>query len=196
MAKFIKAVIFWGVVVCLGCLAFGFIKACHEDTKDYPGKAQFEAANQQIFVYKDTSAFGGTIEEKTMAEAFSSQLDAVCRATFSGGSKVNAATGGHFLTYCRSTPNSLVFLCHVPDMRGYRGDAREALTKLAWSIAKTKVRGKQDIDLVVGLRGFGSYGPVLEGKANATEPTNKGDGPDEVRRLYSYFAESAPNALD
>jgi hypothetical protein len=43
------------------------------------------------------------------------------------------------------------------------------------------------LKLAVGLRGFGSYGPVMEGAVNGIPKKLSMDDPDAVERLYPYF---------
>ncbi len=112
-------------------------------------------------------------------------------ALFSGGSGRSFATGGEFLTYIKRTPNAVVVLCHVPELRNYKEEkTRNALAKIAWSAAQSatnKIHGVQPTDtLIVGLRGFGSYGPIWEGQVSG-ESTTKTDDLDEKKRFYPFF---------
>jgi len=186
----VLAVIGW-----IGLFIFGFVATIFEDSKDYPGKSQFESANKQIDVYDHTVAFGNTPDAVTYATEFSTELQALCGTLFTGGSKFTPATGGHFLTYCRVTPTELVFLCQVPDLRGYRDDVRDALAKVAWVAAQnvaTAHKMDHEVSVVVGLRGFGSYGPIWEGKVGGDDATVKSDGLFEIKKLYPYFIPPEP----
>lgn len=198
--KIIANVIVFGIlgaiVLWVGLFVFGFIYAIVDDARDFPGKAQFVVENKKITVFDgSTVTFGNSPEALTVAKNFSTQLSEMQSAFFTGGSKLNPATSGHFLTYCRMTPTQVIILCHVPDLRGYKDDVLDALAKLAWITAQSNIKS-QNLDgnasLVVGLRGFGSYGSVWEGKV-VGEPTAKEDGPYAEKRLYPYFIPSAPS---
>ncbi len=95
------------------------------------------------------------------------------------------------MTYCRHNPDSVAFIVHVPELRNYKdAQAREALATLAWTTANQaakELRFKAESPaIIVGLRGFGSYGPIWSGKLGG-EPEVKTDEIDEVRRLYPFF---------
>jgi hypothetical protein len=178
-----------GIVLWLGLFAYGMVKAALDDSKEYPGKTQFTAEASKINVYKDKEAFGNTPQAEEVAALFSTELKELCAISFVGGNKFKPATGGHFLTYCRITPTDVVILCHVPDLRGYQDKTRDLLSKIAWGCAQSALETKKidsKLNLVVGLRGFGSYGPVMEGKGEGA-PTISRDGVEEVKRIYPYF---------
>jgi hypothetical protein len=181
-----------GVIVGIGLFVYGIISAFIDDSKDYPGKKEFLVADNKVGIFSGTATFGDSPEALAFANDFSKEMGEMQSAFFTGGSHLNAATAGHFLTFCRITPSQVIVLCHVPDMRGYKDDALEALNKLAWLTAQTEAK-TQNVDknasLVVGLRGFASYGSVWEGKVVGA-PTAKGDGPFEVKRIYPYFIPS------
>ena len=168
----------------------GFRQGMEENAKDYPGKKQFLTANANIFMYGGgDTAFGNSTDAARLAGDFSTILEQRCQKNFTGGSSFNPTSGGHFLTYCRYTPNEIVFLCHVPDLSSYRGKVREMLAGLAWSsawyVAKSEMI-KLGTPMIVGLSGFPDYGPIWEGKVGFA-PTVRGEGPNEMKRLYPYF---------
>lgn len=179
-----------GVVIWVGAFISGIVSAVLEDSKDYPGKALFEKEDHKIDVYGGTDAFGNSPEALAVAGAFSHELQVGCQGVFTGGSKFTPATAGHFLTYCRVTPDAVVILCQVPDLRGYRDDVLDALSTLAWALGQGAVKkaniGGDKTPLVVALRGFGSYGPIMEGTLTG-DPTARIDGLMDKKQLYPYF---------
>jgi hypothetical protein len=194
------------LIGCLALLPFAFVAlivspcilgvldAMWEDAKDYPGKPLFAKENHKIDVYGGTIAFGNSPQAVAVADEFFHELEAISGVFFTGGSKFTPATAGHFLTYCRVGPKGVVVLCQVPDLRGYEGKARDTLMTLAWSAAQSaalKAKVDPHLPLVVGLRGFGSYGPVMIGQMTG-EPTTRNDDIDGRPRLYPYFIDSTP----
>jgi len=174
--------------VCL--FIYGFIHAALESSKNLPGKPEFEAANKQIDVYSKEAAFGNSEKAVAVANEFSDALQGTTSGLFTGGSRLTPATGGHFLTYCRLDDKSVVLLCQVPDLRGYKGKERDMLSTVAWALAQGTVKKMvpgEGLKLAVGLRGFGSYGPVMEGTSEGKETRFSMDDPDAVERLYPYF---------
>ena len=180
-------------LVLLGIiLAIGY---CATDHKDYPGKAEFETADTLIGSSKNGIAHGNTDPAKAAAEKFSTQMKAVQSVFFKGGSGINPASGGNFLTYCRQTSDAVVFMVHVPELRNYKSaKTRESLATIAWLTAATAAKdltfSVEEPTLHVGLRGFSSYGPIWSGKLRG-DAEIKTDDLDEKRRIYPLFAPSA-----
>ncbi|MES2709202.1 MAG: hypothetical protein V4726_21580 [Verrucomicrobiota bacterium] len=176
-------------------LVIGFFAS---DRKDYPGKAQFEKVNSLISTGSGGTAHGDSDETRAAATAFAASMKMLQAAAFSGGSGRSLASCGEFVTYVKRTPNAVVILCHVPELRNYKDDkARETLSLLAWTAGQTalaQIPGLQDSDtLIIGLRGFASYGPIWEGTVSG-EATRKTDELDEKKRLYPFFIEGGKAA--
>ena len=135
-------------------------------------------------------AHGDSTETKAAAASFASSMKTMQGALFPEVGGKAFATGGNFLTYIKRTPGAVVILCHVPELRGYKDEARVALAQLAWSTGKAVVRTIPRVNpsdtLIIGLRGFGSYGPIWEGSVSG-DPVRKTDELDEKRRLYPFF---------
>ena len=172
-----------GVILGIGYFA--------SDRKDYPGKSEFEEVNALITTGSDGVAHGDSEEAKSAAAVFANSMKSMQATLFSGGSGRSFATGGEFLTYIKRTPNAVVVLCHVPELRNYKEEeTRDALAQIAWSSAKSatkKISGVQPTDtLIVGLRGFGSFGPIWEGPVSG-DAEIKTDDLDEKKRLYPFF---------
>jgi hypothetical protein len=178
-----------GALLLISPCLLGFLSAYLEDSKSYPGKVQFEAEDNKISVYANTAAFGNSTDAIKVAADFSEMLDAECKLIFRGGSTFTPATMGHLLTNCQVMTKGVVILCQVPDMRGYQDDVRDELAKLAWQAAQISAHSLKlpdETPLAVGLRGFGSYGTIWEGKLKG-DPVVKSDGLTEKHRLYPYF---------
>jgi len=163
------------------------------DLKKYPGMAAFLVADGLIDNHTGAVAFGNNEAEQQTAQAFSDLMKERMPKVFTGGGGKTLATGGHFLTYCRRTVEGIVLLVHVPELRNYpEGEVRDALVELAWECARQAVaEGATPVDLVVALRGFVSYGPIMEGLSDgAPQISTSGD----QTRLYRYFDSEAGGA--
>ena len=71
-----------------------------------------------------------------------------------------------------------MILCHVPELRNYKSeDSREAICKIAWMAGQSsakKIPGIKDSDtLIIGLRGFASYGPIWRELSLAKRPKRR-----------------------
>jgi hypothetical protein len=176
-----------GVILIIGYFA--------SDNKDYPGKTEFEKPNSLITTNSEGTAHGNSEAAKQSAAKFASIIKPLQAALFSGGSGRSFATGGNFVTYCRHNADSVAFIVHVPELRNYKDPkTRESLAMLAWTAANQAAKELQfsaePPAIIVGLRGFGSYGPIWSGKYGG-EPEVKTDDIDEVRRLYPFFVSRA-----
>lgn len=170
---------------------------CSEAPK-VPGEVEFEEANKLIGVSSGITAFGDSPATRKAAEQFSKGLKTMQSALFSGGGGTSPATKDEFLTYVRRTDRAVVVLCHVPELHHYRdASVRESLAKLAWRNAQLVAADLPGVTpshtLIVGLRGFLSYGPIWSGKISgaAVEKTDRGL---DHTRLYPYFAPKAMSA--
>ena len=181
-----KIIIFGGILGVI--LLIGY---CASDHKDYPGRTQFEAANSQITTNTGGAAHGKNPACQEVAAQFAISMKKLQAAMFSGGSGRSFATGGDFVTYVEQSPKGFAILCHVPELRNYKSpESREALASIAWAagkiaIAKHPLKNPSDT-LIIGLRGFGSYGPIWEGTIDGN-PTLKTDDLSEEKRLYPFF---------
>lgn len=189
--KTISLALVLGAVLLVGYLA--------SDRTNYPGRKEFEVADDRINTSTDQVAHGASEEEKKTAASFSKTMKAMQAALFTGGSGKSFATGGEFLTYVQRSPNSVVILCHVPELRNYKeAKTREALAKLAWANGKIACANLQGLTgsetLIIGLRGFSLYGPIWEGTVSG-EVTKKTDESGDVKRLYPFFAPQTVGAV-
>jgi len=169
-------------------LVFGFVMS---DRKDYPGKADFEQANNQITTNSKGAAHGNSDKARQAAASFASAIKPLQAAMFRGGSGRSVASGGDFVTYCQHNADSVAFMVHVPELRNYKdAKTRSTLALLAWAtanrVAKELPFTSAQPSIIVGLRGFASYGPIWSGKLGG-EPEVKTDDLDEKRRLYPFF---------
>jgi hypothetical protein len=181
---------FVGVMVLLGIfLIIGYMATDH---KDYPGKSEFEQADHLIDTNSRGAAHGNSDKAKEAASQFATMIKPLQAALFTGGSGRSIMSGGEFVTYCRHNADSVAFIVHVPELRNYKDQkAREALAALAWTTANRAAQGltfsSTNPAVIVGLRGFASYGPIWSGKLNGAADA-KTDELDEKRRIYPFFA--------
>jgi hypothetical protein len=82
-------------------------------------------------------------------------------------------------------------MVHVPELRNYKdAKTRETLAMLTWTTANLAAKEltftTKEPTLIVGLRGFASYGPIWSGKLGG-QPEVKTDELDEKRRIYPFF---------
>ena len=155
-----------------------------------PGEAGFRAANAQIHVNRGTKAFGNTPEAVELARAYSEAHKAMRESYFEGGRRGElAAAKGEFLVYCQLRQDACVFLVHVPELRQYTGEAKDALRTLSWRAAQSVLGANGasgDRELLVALRGAILFESILAGRSQG-EPVVYTDGMRELRRLYPYF---------
>jgi hypothetical protein len=162
-----------------------------------PGQREFRAANRRLVAYEGQTAFGNTPEARGLAERFGKAMDAVGVIAFEGEEPAATLTENRCLTWCEIGPDTVCFLAHVPRLRSYQGEAREALLDLAWSIARDvtrELREPEDRRLGVGLRGVLLYGAVAVGLGES--PPAKGYSAEaEPGELIAFFGTStAPTA--
>jgi hypothetical protein len=176
-------------------LALGGMGAASLEKKNAatPGYTGFNAANELIGSKSKGITHGNSPEAKTAADAFSELFKKLQQQAFTGGSKRNLLTGGEFLTYCQNGKDSIVFLCHVPELRNYKDeDTKDSLSEIAWMTAKMAT-GKLDPEskknLVVGLRGVASYGFILSGKPADEKPQRAGEDA-KATILYPPFIDT------
>lgn len=160
-----------------------------ESMKDLPGKSEFAQADDLISIYRRSKSFGNSEQAKVLAEEFSVHLKQLDAGMFTGGSGLSVASSGHFLTYCQMDKPGVAFIVHVPELRNYKGNALDALAKLAWTVGQATLREKEEVDLIIGLRGFSSYGLIIEGTSKS-ESFTKTDAPGMEKKIYSYFPET------
>ncbi|WP_035616003.1 hypothetical protein [Haloferula sp. BvORR071] len=161
-----------------------------------PGYAEFKAADDKIFSAKSGTAHGNNAQAIQAAEDFSKQMRMTREIAFSGGSKKPLLTQGQFLTYCHQGKDTVLFLCHVPDLRKYAdADTKNTLVEIAWAMARTIAPhlGNENPRVVVGLRGVTTYGFILHGQASDETPA-RADSSGRPDMLFRIFAETAPVA--
>jgi hypothetical protein len=187
------------VVLIMGLLAYmaGALAGSSEKAPpDTPGGSAFDAANKRITKFEGADAFGNDPEALALANAYSANLKAATEATFAGGKRGSVSlTKGRVLTHCELRDGSVAFLVHVPELRQYKGEVRDALAEVAWMAAGETLREHgvdRSIKLAVALRGALLYGPVMAGEfdpgpMNPPRPTFNGAGADGLTRVYPFF---------
>ena len=147
----------------------------------------FDKANRTITSSGGGHAYGNTETAIVMADQYSVMMKSMSDEMFSGGKqRAISLTDGKFLTYCQSNEDSCAFLVHVPQLRQYKGEVRDALSSIAWTVARAVAAESglpEDARLGVGLRGTFLYGPVMVAPI-ATETTSTELKKDE---LYQFF---------
>ncbi len=157
------------------------------------GAAAFDAANQRLTAYQDQEAFGNTPQAVEMARRFSLVLRGVSRIAFTGHREDDTGTftQGHVLTHVEMRADTVCFLVHVPQLRGYQDDVRGTLLDLAWVAAREstrRARPDRDVKLAVALRGMVFYGAVATGLASGEKPqTREFEGVVPVDGLHAFF---------
>lgn len=166
-----------------------------------PGEAAFRAADQQVAINQGQVASGNTAEARALADAFSKRLKLLQAVSFEGGkdeSRRVSLSGGEFLTFCQVQPDGVAFLVHVPQLKAYKGEVREALLDLAWQTARevtADLRRTADRKLAVGLRGAVLYGALASGQGADERPAifrQASSVPTE--ELVGFFAPAATTA--
>lgn len=163
-----------------------------------PGEVAFRAADQQVSINQGQVAAGNTAEA---AERFSKRLKLLQAVSFEGGKDEStrlSLSGGEFLTFCQVQPDSVAFLVHVPQLKAYKGESREALLGLAWSTAQevtAELRQAGDRRLAVGLRGAVLYGALAAGQGAAERPgIFRQASSVSTDELVGFFAPAATTA--
>lgn len=167
-----------------------------------PGESAFREANRQITVNKGTVAFGNNPAAIALATEYSRSLKMLREDLFTEG-KENAVSlaKGEMLTYCQLNANSCVFLVHVPELRRFTREAKDALNKLAWMNAQSTLKSKaanSPKHLAVGVRGAVLYESIAVGVLVA-EPSAANDGVRDraagmsgLSLLYPFFSPAGP----
>jgi hypothetical protein len=157
-----------------------------------PGYAEFQAANRKIFSSKSGVFHGNNAKSTEAARGFSMAMRVICETLFTGGSDKPFLTKGDFLTYCHQGNDTVLFLCHVPDLRKYADtETKDALVSSAWTLARSMARGlgSENPKVVVGLRGAVDYGFILHGQASDETPA-RGNASGRPDIFFPIFAET------
>ncbi len=147
-------------------------------------RSAFETANDKISSYHDQVAFGNSDKAVAVASEVSRALKVVREAAFEGGKKNGMSMSGHeFLTYCDLRDGQCIVMVHVPELRRFKAEAKDALATLAWGMTESALRrqnaGAPDMKVLVGLRGIALYDRVLTGVYVADAAAN-GNGLKET----------------
>jgi hypothetical protein len=180
----------WSPVIA-GCVACTLLVGC--DSGPPPrGKSEFHEANLKITSDKEGVAHGNTALAKEMAQEFSELMGAADKAAFTGHKKrLVSLTGEKFVTYCHHNGDKIVFLVHVPQLKNYKDDVRDALINLAWMAASEIVDDKGEgkfKQLGVGLRGSLMYGGLAIGEVGSESPKTENAAAVDDDKLFPFFA--------
>jgi hypothetical protein len=123
---------------------------------------------------------------------------------FTGGKPGGLSISGHeFLTHCELRDSGCAIIIHVPELRRFKADAKEALGELAWLAAQEALQreraARPGTKLAVGLRGITLYDRVMVGRVVANLEGTDTD-PDEThtdsrpeKALYPFYLPAAPS---
>jgi hypothetical protein len=191
-ANKVRGYLIAGGVVGLALLTLIGMVALSPDQPEKPGQAAFKAADDRIFAYGGDAAHGNTPQAEALAEEFSEYLADLDDLFFEGGGAGGVLTQGQFVTHCELREGGVAFLVHVPELKDYEPDAKDALLELSWSVASAVTeelrRDHPDLKLGVGLRGNLFYGGMAIGRASAETPGTRELSSLVVEDpLYAFF---------
>jgi hypothetical protein len=182
------------ILIVLAAAALYALRLWGDARPRAPGENEFRQANEQIAVNHGTVAFGNDEAARAIAERFSKLMLEITHTAFSGGKASSLSTSkGEVLVYCQATPAGYVLLAHVPELRQYHDDVREALAGLAWQAAQSTVTDHSR-RLIVALRGAVLYGPVWSGPGKGA-PSERATGTGALPAIYPLFAPAAAPTL-
>ena len=150
---------------------------------------EFKNANKKIDTKKDGTYWGNNEVSKDMAKEFSDGIFALQKEFFSGGKekRIVSMTGEQFLTYCQISEKKVCFLVHVPQFKRYKGEVRDSLLTLGWTIAsKVASSFPENTKIAVCMRGSITYGGIVHGKLGS-EPQYINKFSILEKELYPHF---------
>lgn len=137
----------------------------------------FKAADAKISKDSNGTAHGNTPEAVALAGKFS-ETAKMMRETFiqKGRKSALSLTGGEFLTYVHLTDSACVFLVHVPSLRKFTDEAKEAMGQIAWHTAQALAAdlSPRRAKIAVGVRGALLYDRALLGSLTSEAAENDG----------------------
>lgn len=168
----------------------------HERGPESVGEAAFRAANGKIDRHDGVVAMGNSSAAVAVAGKFSSAMKSLREVAFESGKKSGySASKNQFLTFCDLRDSQCIILVHVPELRKFTADAKDAMCSLAWAQAQAALRSQATaqagMKLIVGVRGFALYERVMTG-VYVPEAAGAGDGLTSSEKnakesLYQYF---------
>ncbi|MBA2482754.1 MAG: hypothetical protein H0V44_18985 [Planctomycetes bacterium] len=184
------------VALFLGFRVFQIASGGGAQRSSKPGYEAFMDANRSITAYHGQTAFGNTADACKLAAEFASTVKTITQTRFTGGKASALSTSkGEVLVHCELSEGGCALIAHIPELRQYRSDVRDALATYAWAAAQQLVRSRSsasEFRLAVGLRGAALYGPVLVGRP-VGPPASSDSGTSELEKLYLFFV-PAPRA--
>lgn len=168
---------------------------CGESTPKTAEEIAFDAANKQIVSDEGGAYYGNSEAAKAMVKRFSENIGSMQKLMFSGGKENRkiSLTGEKFLTYCQLNENSALFLVHVPQFKRYKGEVRDTLLDLAWTVSGLvleEYKKDQKIDVAIGLKGSVIYGGSAIGERGKT-PKYENSFSIDSDQFHKYFKKSA-----
>jgi hypothetical protein len=152
-----------------------------------PGSLPFKSADALLSKEANGPHHGNSVESDAAAAQFSTALKGILDLAFTVGENQSRGAGEDCQTFCQDSPDTIVFLCRIADLNKFKSyKSREALIKMAWAMAKgnlEKLDPEKKKALVVGLRDYGPYDIVLQGRANEVVPPV----PSQEQRVNRVF---------
>jgi hypothetical protein len=198
--KLLHRLAYVGLPIVIG-LTFYSVYQSLKPESDQPGTAEFQEANNLVGPIGAPGS-GNTEKAVKMAADMSKLMKEHRDEAFSHAAKKSVMDAGDdFRTYCFLQDGECVFLIHVPELRRFKPEAKQALGESAWFFAQGLLgkRGEQ-MRLAVGLRGLASYDRVLTGEfapGNVDKWSFKpqvSEGINCEKQLISWFAPSPQSA--
>lgn len=177
----------WVIIVLLVCLGSGIAiliaGKSHLDAK--PGAEALASAEQKLKDMKNSGS--GETADVTKAATTLSEVASSLRASgiTKGSSSFGRGKSGllravaagldanDFQTYGVVKGETAVFLVHVPDLRKFTDEAKEAMGRMAWfagRLAWAELQEPRPARLCVALRGIANYDRIVEGLGTPFEP--------------------------
>lgn len=164
-----------------------------------PGQVELEAAAAMLDQSTGRRGFGANEDEREVAAEYAAKAKELDSRVFSGGIDRSDAkeTGGEFLTYCKITGDTVVFIVRVPSLKNYRGSNHQRLLReVLWPASRVVSDVTQDREVVIVTRGSGSrsFGSIADGPGGGLSPGDSWVGPlsdASEAKLYGLFATGA-----
>jgi len=144
----------------------------YEKRPKAPGEIEFNQAESFIRQFKDVESEGNSPAARILADQFARDYRQKRELFFTTGkADMVDMTKGRFLTYCYLKKDSAVFIVHVPDLNGFRSDAKLSLEEVAWKLANDALaKSHPEVKtLALGIRGNLDYSSIVTGVVNPQE---------------------------
>lgn len=157
-----------------------------KNTVDSPEKDALRMAELKVLGSSAGAAQGNDKAARELAARFSQTMGAIDKVAFSKSKAKVKLTGGNYITWCELHPDRVAFVVHVPELRRFTSDAKDALARIAWAAAQGTVEGSvpPGSRLAVGLRGVLLYDRILLGEVSAEGEANLEEVDDGMKAVF------------